>query len=198
MITYWPGWLVFRVVGLRYHLTAEGRENLPDKKEPMIVVSNHNSRRDPVEINIMLNRPVHYMAKKESFDWRNGIFECLMVRLFGAYPVDRESPGPEVIRTTEGFLARGECVGIFPEGTRFPDTCLHPFSGGAAYIAWKTGATLLPVAVFNDGRDVVRFGRPFTLPPLEGRPRDVLPRITAMIRDRVSELLPPGWEVLEG
>ena len=197
MITYWPGWLIFRTIAFRYHLTAEGRENLPGRDLPMIVVSNHNSRRDPVEINLMMRRPVHYMAKKESFDWHDGIFEYLMVRLFGAFPVDRDRPGPEVIRTTERLLARGECVGIFPEGTRFPDTSLHPFSDGAAYIAWKTGATLLPVAVFNDGRDVVRIGKPFNVPATQGRPRDVLPRITTMIRERVAELLPPGWD-LEG
>lgn len=87
-------------------------------------------------------------------------------------------------------------MGIFPEGTRFPDTSLHPFSDGAAYVAWKTGAAVLPAAVFNDGRDVIRFGEPFKPPPLEGRPRDVLPHITAMIRERVAALLPPDWEVL--
>lgn len=197
MLTFWPGWLVFRTIGFRYHLTAEGREHLPRRGTPLIVVSNHNGRRDPVEINLVLRRPVHYMAKKESFDPRNGLFECLMVRLFGAYPVDRERPGPEVIRTTEKLLDSGECVGVFPEGTRFPDTSLHPFEDGAAYIAWKTGAAILPVAVFSDGRDVVRMGRPFKLPDIKGRPRDILPRMTGMIREKVAELLPPDWDILD-
>lgn len=196
MFLFWPGWLIFRVVAMRYHLRAQGRENLPDRDQPLIVVSNHNSRRDPVLINLMLRRPVHYMAKKESFDWHNGPFECLMVHLFGAFPVDRERPGPEVIRTTEKLLADGSCVGIFPEGTRYPDHLLHPFEGGAAYFAWKSGATLLPIAVFYDDGEVVRFGKPFVIPEMEGRPRDVLPRITGIIRGKIFELLPPGWEAM--
>lgn len=193
MKLYWPGWLIFRIVGLRYRVAVEGRENLPPKGTPMIIVSNHNSRRDPVEINIMINRPVHFMAKKESFDWRNGIFEYLMVSLFEAFPVDRNHPGPEVIRTTEKLLSEGKIVGIFPEGTRFPDKSLHPFEGGAAYIAWRTGATLLPIAVYGD---VVHIGKPFKLTPMEGRPRTILPKVTMEIRERIIELLPEGWEIL--
>jgi 1-acyl-sn-glycerol-3-phosphate acyltransferase len=196
LLLFWPGWLVFRIIAMRYHLRAEGRENLPGQVQPLIVISNHNSRRDPVLINLMMRRPVHYMAKKESFDWHNGIFEYLMVRLFGAFPVDREHPGPEVIRTTEKLLADGGCIGIFPEGTRFPDQLLHPFEGGAAYFAWKTGATLLPIAVFKDGGEVVRFGKPFKIPEMEGRPRDVLPRITDIIKGKILELLPPDWDMM--
>ncbi len=159
----------------------------------MIVVSNHNSRRDPVYVNLMLKRPVHYMSKKENFDWHNSIFQYLMVRLFEAFPVDRDNPGTEVIHTTEKLLSEGKVVGIFPEGTRFPDTALHPFEGGAAYVSWRTGATILPVAIYDE---IVHIGKPFELPPLEGRPRAVLPRVTMEIREKIIEMLPEDWEIM--
>jgi len=196
LILFWPGWLIFRVISLFYGLRFKGRENLPSRGEPLLVVSNHNSRRDPVAICLALRRPVHYMAKRENFDPRNGLLEYLMVRLFGAFPVDREHPGPEVIRTTERLLTEGRCVGIFPEGTRHPDTRLHPFEPGAAYIAFRTGATILPVAVVEEegAPYEVRIGKPFRLPPLHGRPREVIPKANAIIREKVAELLPNHWE----
>ncbi len=199
MILFWPGWLIFRIISLFYGLRFRGRENLPPRGEALLVVSNHNSRRDPVAICLALRRPVHYMAKKENFDPRNGLLECLMVRLFGAFPVNREHPGPEAIRITENLLARGKCVGIFPEGTRHPDTTLYPFEPGAAYIALRCGATILPVGIIEeDGRPYeVRIGKPFKLPPLKGRPREMIPKASAIIRGRVAELLPPHWKTDE-
>jgi 1-acyl-sn-glycerol-3-phosphate acyltransferase len=198
LIRFYIGWSIFRVVAIRYRYRYSGYENVP-RKEPLLVVSNHISRKEPVAINLALKRPVRFMAKKEAFDWRNGIFECLMVRIFFAYPVDRERPGPESIRRTVSFLDNNECVGIFPEGTRFEDNKLHPFTNGAAYFAWKTGVQVLPVGVSEvKGRDYhVNIGKPFRVPELKGRPHKVLPEITELLREKILELLPSDWESME-
>jgi len=197
LLSFWIGWSIFRVVATYYRFRYTGSENAP-RKEPLLVVSNHISRKDPVPINLALKRPVHYMAKKEAFDPRNSIFEYLMVRIFFAYPVDRERPGPEAIRRTIEFLDKGECVGIFPEGTRYDDEVLHPFTHGAAYFAWKTEAVLLPIGITEiRGVDYhIKIGKTFRVPQLEGRPHKVLPQITAIIRERILELLPDDWEDL--
>jgi len=162
-------------------------------------VANHISRKDPVAVNIALRRPVRYMAKKEAFDPRNSFFEYLMVRIFFAYPVDRDRPGPEAIRRTLSFLEKNQCVGIFPEATRHEDQKLHPFTHGAAYFAWKTGVRVLPIGITEKkGEDYhINIGAPFHVPKLEGRPHKVLPQITRIIRQKVMELLPDDWEMVE-
>ena len=197
MIRFYIGWPIFRVVAMVYHFRKSGYENVP-RKEPLIVVANHNSRKDPVAINLALRRPVRYMAKKEAFDPRNGLFEYLMVRFFFAYPVDRDRPGPDAIRQTISFLDRGDCVGIFPEGTRFDDEVLHPFTHGAAYFAWKTGVRVLPIGMTEHKGESyhINIGKPFEVPQLKGRPHKVLPEITGIIRRHILELLPDDWEDL--
>ncbi|NPV60945.1 MAG: 1-acyl-sn-glycerol-3-phosphate acyltransferase [Actinobacteria bacterium] len=195
MVRFLIGWPIFRVVAMFYHFRVTGYENVP-RREPLLVVANHNSRKDPVAINLALKRPVRFMAKRETFDPRNSLFEYLMVRIFFAYPVDRERPGPEAIRRTLEFLDKGDCVGIFPEGTRHDDTALHPFTHGAAYFAWKTGVQVLPVGITETkGEDYhINIGKPFRVPQLEGRPHKVLPAITNIIREKILELLPEEWE----
>ncbi len=200
MMLFWPGYAVFAPLAkLRFHLRSTGRENIPPKG-PLVVVSNHVSRRDPAAINITLRRPVHYMAKKEAFDRKNSLLEYLMVNLFGAFPVDREHPGPEAIHMAEEFIAKGECLGIFPETTRHPDELLHPFAPGAAYFAWKLKVPVLPIGLTEDYHKdyLVNVGVPFELPALTGRPRDILPQLTDLIRSKVRELLPPHWQYSEG
>ena len=198
MLRFWIGWPIFRVVAAFYHFSYSGYENVP-RKEPLLVVANHNSRKDPVAINLALRRPVRYMAKKEAFDPRNSLFECIMVRAFFAYPVDRERPGPDAIRRTIAFLDKGDCVGIFPEGTRHEDEKLHTFTHGAAYFAWKSGVRVLPIGVTEiKGDDYhIKIGEPFSVPQMQGRPHKVLPQITEIIREHIRALLPDHWEVLE-
>lgn len=198
MVRFSIGWPIFRVVAAIYRYRCFGYYNVP-RKEPLLVVSNHNSRKDPVAVNLALRRPVRYMAKKEAFNPGNGLFECLMVRIFFAYPVDRERPGPEAIRRTIDFLDKGDCIGIFPEGTRHYDRIIHPFTHGAAYFAWKTGVRVLPIGIDEKKGEYinVNIGVPFEVPKLEGRPHKVLPQITAIIRERILELLPDDWEECE-
>ena len=138
--------LVLRTV---FGFRVEGREHEP-AAGPVIVVSNHLSDLDPLVVGSALRRRVMFMAKHELFrvpGVRWWIAAC------GAFPVRRGAPDRRALRTALEILNGGGVLVMFPEGTRGRDRALRDPEPGAALLAQRTGAALLPVAVL--GTDVV-------------------------------------------
>ncbi|MCL6615117.1 MAG: 1-acyl-sn-glycerol-3-phosphate acyltransferase, partial [Firmicutes bacterium] len=71
---------------------------------------------DPFLIGIFLTRPVRFIASDELF--RRPILRALFGLFFGALKKRRWSKDVGALRQAERWLARGEVVGIFPEGGR--------------------------------------------------------------------------------
>lgn len=141
--------LKWSVVAPMFHIYFKGKidglEKMP-KSGPVIVVSNHASYFDPPLLGSSMNRPVAFMAKEELFKvplLSQGI------KLYGAYPVKRNSGDLAAIRNAITALEQGWAAGIFLEGTRTPDGRIHQPKLGAAMIAAKTQAPLLPVSLWG-------------------------------------------------
>lgn len=81
-------------------------------------------------------------------------------------------------------LADGNCLGIYPEGTRSPDGRLYKARTGIARLAIESGAPVIPVAMFNTDKiqptgkvvpNIKRVGMTFGEPMyFDGDSRDVL------------------------
>ncbi|MGI9862204.1 lysophospholipid acyltransferase family protein [Moorella naiadis] len=144
---------------------VRGRENIPEVG-PVVLVANHTSYLDPVAVGVACPRLVRFMAKEELF--RLPIFKYIIKGL-QAFPVRREEADRAALKTALQVLRQDQVLGIFAEGTRSPDGQLLPFQAGAAVLALKTGASLVPVAVkdtnriFRGGRIRVTFGRPLKM-----------------------------------
>ena len=65
---------------------------------------------------------------------------------------DRRS-GAEVLKEVDQALARGEGVGMFPEGTAFAGDLVRPFRPGAFKAAERAGAEIVPVGIAYDHAD---------------------------------------------
>ena len=199
------------VVGLRIllrlltSLEVIGRENIPPDG-PLIVVANHTHFVDPPVLGATLGRKVLLMAKIELFrvpvvGW--------MVSHYDAFPVRRGEADRQAMRWSLRALELDQSVGMFPEGTRSRSGEMQPAYPGAALIAVRSGAPVLPVAI--DGTDRifpslrrlrrarvrVVYGRPFAL-HLDDRAPDRLERATHEMMVRVAELLPEWRRGLYG
>lgn len=153
--------IAFLVRGI-YRIHPEGSENLP-AQGPAIVCSNHRSNFDPVVLGAGLRRPLRFMAKIELF--RVPLLRPLITAL-GAFPVNRGAHDREAISTAVRVLKEGGVLAMFPEGKRQKaEGELQRFQSGAARIALKTGAPVLPAAIVCKGkirafkRKTVRYGK---------------------------------------
>ena len=162
-----------------------------------MVASNHGSHLDPPLLGHALGRPVAFMAKAELF-----AIPLLgaVIRACGAYPVRRGASDREAIRTATAKLEAGWATGVFLDGTRQANGRVNNPLPGAALLAARSGAPLLPVAIVNSHRALgsgriwprlvplqLRVGAP--IPPPASRRRPDLDVTTALLKERINDLL---------
>lgn len=128
---------------LYHRVEVEGLDRIP-KEGPVLLVGNHVSYLDPFYMGAVFPRRVHYMAKQESFSHP---VTAWFLRRFGAFPVNRDKPDVRTIKTAIGYLNMNRVVGLFPEGGRRDEAPMEELKQGAAYLALKTGSTLVPMYI---------------------------------------------------
>ncbi len=121
-----------------------GRENLP-RRGPLIVVSNHFSFLDPALLVGLLPWPLDFIGGHRMPN-APGIV-TIIPRMWGILPVFRGSVASRrALRDAEQVLNGGGILGIYPEAGSWA-TVLRPPRPGAAFLAVRTGAPLLPIGV---------------------------------------------------
>ena len=125
----------------------EGQNNVP-AFGPLIIVANHQSNFDPALLSATIPRHTLFLAKKDIFS--NPISSWLL-RLYGAYPLDRSGASIGAYRWALTQLYKGQPIVIFPEGTRNPKG-MGKAKLGVSQIALKSQSTLLPVGITGTER----------------------------------------------
>src|SRR5215218_501487 len=132
--------LVRRLIRLYYpKIEVTGREWIPSSGPALLAANHANSLIDPVIVGIAARRSVRFFAKAPLFD--TPVLGRLM-RALGMLPAFRaQDDGAQVRRNLELLnvgaqaLARGEAVGIFPEGKSHDSIKLEQIRSGASRMA---------------------------------------------------------------
>jgi 1-acyl-sn-glycerol-3-phosphate acyltransferase len=144
------------VRGMSWRVTVIGEENIP-ASGPAVLASNHVGHLDFVFSGYaarLRGRRVRFLAKKEVFD-KGGV--GWLMRQMGHIPVDREGSAGDSMSAAIAELQRGEVIGMFPEATISPSFIPRPGKTGTVRLAQKTGAPLVPVALWGTQRILTKW-----------------------------------------
>ena len=140
------------VVRTLFRPWVKGLDNIPSEGAA-IIASNHLSFSDSIFMPLMVPRPVVFLAKSEYFTGTGikGRLTAMFFRLTNQLPMDRSGGAASADSLEAGMdvLTHGGLLGIYPEGTRSPDSRLYRGKVGVARLALQAGVPVIPVAMIG-------------------------------------------------
>lgn len=193
------------VFGGLARVRTEGLENIPTSG-PVLVVINHASNADGMLMIAYViprfGRTFAWPGKAEAMRWP--VLGYFMSHN-GVFGVRRGAGDLESFKMARRVLDDGGVLAIFPEGTRSPNGAMQEAKEGAAVLAVRSGAPILPIAISGSHRFwprgkslprpfrrmTIRVGKPFSLVTERGGDRrDSLRAATTELMGHIAELLP--------
>lgn len=169
----WP--IAFVYFNLFFNLKIHDAENIRKQRSPFIIISNHVSFYDSFVFRLVLgvfpkNLPLRFMAVNSFKTWYLNFLSTTFITniiymLFGVFVVVK---GRGIDKNLEDAVRIIKNIGnivIYPEGSIMHDGKIHSFKLGAATLAKKTQATVIPVSMKITGHS---FRRNFTIYVGEG------------------------------
>jgi 1-acyl-sn-glycerol-3-phosphate acyltransferase len=193
-----------------WHLDVRGRGHVP-ASGPVLLCGNHSSHLDAPAILAALPRETALRtstaAAKDVFGdhaWREVVSRVVT----NALPIERGAGFSRGLRELEAVLENGRPLILFPEGRRSTTGELLEFKPGAAMLALRTAAPIVPIHITGADGSLPRggyFPRPHDVsvhfgPPIDPKPfiaaveagrmtrRQAYDRITARLRDAIAQL----------
>ena len=200
----WACFVLRVVLRLFTRLETEGLENIPPGG-PLLVAFNHLAHLDAALVLPFLPQPVEGIALENLY---HVPVTGLMLRLYGTIPVHRDQFDREVIRRALQVLAEGKILALAPEARMSLTGALERARQGVAYLALRSGAPILPVAItgtetvpsdlkrLRRPRLTVTFGEVIITPPRASKPqarRQQVAELTEKIMYHIAALLPPEY-----
>jgi 1-acyl-sn-glycerol-3-phosphate acyltransferase len=177
-------------------------ESVP-RQGPLLLVFNHINFLDiPLIYTLLLPRNICGIAKKET--WNNW-FLRILAKVWGAIPIDRETPSISTFREAGKALKEKKILCIAPEGTRSNTGVLAKGYQGVVFLALQNRAPILIVAhcgVENFWHNIKKLkrtrvtfvvGKPFMLVNETKITKNVRQEITDQIMARLASMLPEGY-----
>ncbi len=125
-----------------------GLDNIP--KENFILASNHQSHLDQVATGyICVPRRFHFIGQTDQYTGLTKLSLYIIYFLAGVIRLNRKSKASKKNMMKEAIesVKKGDCLIIYPEGTRTRTGEIGKGKYGAANIFLETGKPILPVAI---------------------------------------------------
>jgi 1-acyl-sn-glycerol-3-phosphate acyltransferase len=189
------------VVSVTMNKTVRGMENFP-KKGPALIVINHLGDADVVLLAACIPTTIDGMGKIELNEhWLVGP----VFRAYGVIYIHRGRPDRKALRAALDGLAEGRMIAIAPEGRQTVTGGLEEGTEGAAFLAMKSGAIIVPVAMtgteneniynrkwWKRARVSLSVGKPFKLDEQADRQK-MMREGTRQIMESLASLLPESY-----
>jgi len=189
------------LIPLLFRLQITGLEKFPSRG-PVIMMINHINFSDVAVLCVVMPRQPIGLAKEELL--RDPLLGPIM-RVYGVIPIRRGEVDRQALRHSQELLAEGKHVlMVAPEGHRSGDGRLQRAHDGIAFLAVRSNAVVVPVAVTgveHIWRNVARLrrtaadvvvGRPFRFSQKDGKiGRDALRLMTTEAMYQLALLCPP-------
>ena len=183
----------FEIEGLE-HVPAEG---------PYLLIANHLHWLDPPVIMAAFPYRAYVFAAAK---WQSNIVLAPILRSMDAIFVRRGEVDRKALREALAVLEGGAVLGLAPEGTRSKTGAMQRGRSGAAYMAYRAGVPLVPVAItgqekvfpsiwrFRRARVRAVFAPPFAPPSVEGKASAAaVHAFSEDIMYHLAALLPPEY-----
>ena len=179
-------WIYCKVV---YRFEVIGKENIP-KEGAVIICGNHRSFLDPPLIEVTTGRYTRFLAKEELTKSK---FLAFLGIVFDAILVKRDSKEVKALKESLQTLKKGDCLALFPEGTRNGLAKGEKVKDGAAFFAVRSGAPVIPCGIKGGEKGnrkvTITYGKPLDFSEYKGsKDKDVLDKVTDEIMNNVIEL----------
>ena len=152
-----------------WRVEVDGADHVPDSG-PVILAPVHRSFMDFFVVSEVTRRKIFYLTKEEMWGSRPlGAF----LDAVGAIPVHREGSDRLALDRAQSVLEQGEVLVLFPEGTRRSGPVVEDLHEGAAFLAARTGAVIVPVGIGGTAAAMpkgAKFVRPVKVHVIVGEP----------------------------
>ena len=150
-VVYWMcvGWLRTAIWGAKVicgvHARLHGFDHLPDS--PVVLLPKHQSTWETFAFPGLMPHPLCYVFKRELlyipfFGWAMARMDMIHIDRS-----KRAEAWAKVAEQGRRFMAQGNWVIMFPEGTRTPRGSQGTYKAGASRLAVATDTPLVPIAV---------------------------------------------------
>ncbi len=172
-----------------YRAEIIGLENIP-KEGPVIFCGNHRSYLDPPLMVATAKRDMRFLAKEEL---AKNPFLNFLGWAFEAIHVKRDEKDVTAIKESLKALKNGQCIALFPEGTRNGLEKGEKVKDGVAFFAVRSGAKVVPCGIKGGTKEnrkvTITYGKSLDYSQYKGsKDKDVLDKITKEIMENIIKL----------